>query len=189
MNRTIIPAILVVLSCVLSGCIVRAIYPWLSEDSKATDVSLVGTWRDIKEDETAFFTSSSKTNYNILLVSDKKDQSRFTASLHRIDKMLLLVVGPQDRDGMGNMVLLPGYLLFRVELDGNSMRLFGLDIDSFGDRLEKGKIKRLEEGDKDKGYILFSRTEELSSFIKSQLKDKSFFDEKPMYTFKRLAEK
>ncbi len=60
------------------------------------------------------------------------------------------------------------------------MRLYRLDPDSFGDRIKGKKIKRFDEDDKDEGYVLFSPTEDLTSFVKSQLKDPSFFDKEPM---------
>ncbi len=189
MQKTLIPALLVIVSCMLSGCVVRSIYPWLPESTRITDISLAGTWHDEKENDIAFFSSGSQTNYNVLFISDKKDQAKFKASLHRLEKTLFLVVGPEDQNDFDSITLLPAHLLFRVELEENTMKLFGLNLESFGARLDKTKIKLLEEGSKDKGYILLSPTEDLTSFIKSQLKDKSLFDEKPMYTFKKLAKK
>jgi hypothetical protein len=189
MKKRIIPAMSVVLGLLMSGCVVRSIYPWLPADTKVKDISLAGTWHDEKEGVTAFFASGSETNYSVLFLANKEDQSRFTVSLHRADKTLFLVVGPEDRNDTGAIVTLPAYLLFRVELGDNSMRLFDLDLDTFGERVKKANIKRLEEGDKDKGYILLSPTEELSLFIRSQLKDRSLFDEKPMYTFRKLSGK
>ena len=61
---------LAALACVLSGCIVWSIYPWLPDDTKVADISLVGTWYDAKEKGTAFFTAGKETNYNVLFVSN-----------------------------------------------------------------------------------------------------------------------
>ena len=188
MMKSIVPVTLLALVLVASGCVVRTVYPWLSDDTKVSDISLVGTWHDGNEDETAFFTSGSETNYNILLVSDKKEQSKFTASLHRVDKTLLLVVGPEARSDMGTMTTLPAYFLFRVELRENIMKLYDLDVESFGDRVKNQKLRQLEEGDEKKGYILLCTTKELNSFIESQINSKTLFSAEPMYTFTKLKE-
>ena len=112
MKKILVLAFLMLISCALSGCVVRSIYPWFPGATKVTDVSLVGTWHDDNEDETVFFTSGSDTNYDVLLVKNTKDQSGFTASLHRFENTLFLVVGSGDRSDMGTITTLPAYLLF-----------------------------------------------------------------------------
>jgi hypothetical protein len=173
--------------CLLSGCLVRSLYPWLPDDTKACDVSLVGTWQDEKTDLALFFTAGSASNYDLLAISDKKDPSKFTASLCRLGKTLFVVVGPEERGDMGSVAMLPGYLLFKVDLSDGAMKWYGLDLASFGDRADASKIKRADEGDKDKGYVVFSPTADLAAFVESQSKDPTFFDEKPLYTFTRVG--
>lgn len=46
----------------------------------------------------------------------------------------------------------------------------------------------LANGDKQKGYVLLSPTPELAAFVTSQLKDSTFFDVAPLYTFTRVAD-
>lgn len=188
MSKTTVPALLMIGGCLLAGCVVRSIYPWLPEDTKVTDISLDGTWHDGKEDKTAFFTSGSETNYQVLLVSGRKDVSRFTATLHRISGRLLLVVGPEDKDELGAFATLPGYLLFKVQREDDTLRLFPLNLDSFEARLQRAKPQLLANGDKKKGFVLLSPTPELAAFVTAQLKDNTLFDAAPMYTFTRVAD-
>ena len=122
-----------------AGCVVRSIQPWLSDDSRVKDPALAGSWHDVKSQSVAFFSESSSSDYDydILWVQNGKDISRFTASLHRLDDTLLLVVGPEDPENMNGCVLLPGYLLLKTALEGDSLKLYGLDLDSFEERAAK----------------------------------------------------
>ena len=189
MRRLRVALILSAVCCLISACVVRSVYPWFPDITKVTDISLIGVWHDEKKDVTTFFTSGRESNYNVLVISDKKEQTKFTASLHRLNKTLFLVVGPEDRNDMGVVATLPGYLLFRVEFQNDSMKLFGFDLESFGDRIKGKEIKILYDGGENKGYVLFSPTEHLTAFVRSQLDDKPFFDEKPMYSFKKVTRK
>jgi len=86
------------------------------------------------------------------------------------------------------MTTLPAHFLFRVEFSDNIMTLYNFEVESFGKRAKKRKLRQLEEGDEDKGYILLNSTEELASLIKSQLKDKTLFSKEPLYTSTKLKE-
>ena len=79
-----------------AGCVVRSIQPWLSDESRVKEPSLVGAWHDAKATCTAFFSESddSDCDYDVLLVTDNQDVSRFTASLHKLDELHVLTVGP-----------------------------------------------------------------------------------------------
>jgi hypothetical protein len=176
-------------ACLLgAGCLVRSIQPWLSDESRVKDPSLIGSWHDAKSQSVAFFSESSSSDYdyNILWVQNGKDLSRFTASLHRIDDVLLLVVGPDDPENMNGCVLLPGHLLLKTTLEGDSLKFFGLDLESFEDRAAKAAIGLLPDGSISDGYTLAGATAEVEAFARAQLADPEFFDAEPLYAFRKL---
>ncbi len=169
-----------------NGCVVRSIYPWLGDDTKVSDTNLLGAWYDSEEEDEAFITRGDHGGYRILLTDDGKYHSTFTGSLHEIDATRFLVVGPADRDDLLGLALLPGYLLFKVEVTADRFTLWGLELDTFETLMETLDTKRLEEGGSDEGYVLFSTTTELEAFVESQASNPSFFYEEPVYAFKRI---
>lgn len=188
MKRTHGSAWLMVACLLCAGCVVRSIQPWLSNESRVKDPSLTGAWHDVKSSSVAFFSESSSADYDysILWVQNGKDISRFTASLHRIDDTLLLVVGPDDPENLNGCVLLPGHLLLKTVLDGDSLKLYGMDLDSFADRAAKASIGLLPNGSVNDGFTLAGTTPEVEAFARAQMADPEFFDAEPLYSFQKL---
>ncbi len=184
MRKILLP--LAVLLCG-AGCVVQSLQPWLSDETRVDEPSLLGTWHDAKEKATAFFSESDDSNYdyNVLMVTDNKNTARFTASLHKLDEQYVLTVGPDDPDNLNGVVLLPGYLLLKVELDVDSLKLYGIELDTFRERAEKAQVTLVPES-KDSGDILAGGTAEVEAFVRAQLADPEFFDAKPLYSFRKL---
>lgn len=173
-----------------AGCVVQSIFPWLSEESRVAEPLLLGAWQDAIKQQVAFFAESTNAAsdyaYSVLLVQKKNETSRFTANLHRIDDALLLVVGPEERQDLSASATLPGHLLFKAVLDGDSLKLYGIDLESFGERTAKSKIPCLCRGSPIDGHVLTGTTEESETFVRAQLSDPTFFNEKPLFSFQKL---
>ncbi len=188
MNKSAGPVLLLVACLFGAGCVVQSVKPWLSDESLVEDPSLLGTWHDAEGKCTAFFTgaSDSDSGYDVLLVQNGRDISRFVATLHRIDDTLLLVVGPGDPGNLNGCVLLPGHLLFQSILEGNSLRLHAIDLESFGDRAARSQAPLLAGGSPNDGYALTGTTADSEAFLRAQLADPEFFDAEPLYSFRKL---
>jgi hypothetical protein len=188
MKMTVGFALLLAACLLCAGCVVRSIQPWLSDESRVKDPSLIGAWHDVKNQSVAFFSesASSDCDYNILWVQNGKDLSRFTASLHRIDDTLLLVVGPDDPENLNGCVLLPGHLLLKAAPDGDALRLYGIDLDSFEARASKASVGLLPGGSVNDGFTLGGSTADVEAFARAQLADPEFFDPEPLYSFQKL---
>ncbi len=170
--------------CLLSsGCLIRSLHPWLSDETRVETPLLAGTWTDATEDATIFFSLNSASNYAVLLVGEGKDISHFTAELHRVDDTLLLQVAPEDRTDLGAFVTLPGHLLYRVVLKKNSLKLYELNLEAFEERAQASEIPLLPDSSKKNGYVLLPTTETLKSFIRLNLSKKGFFKPKPAFSF------
>ena len=171
------------------GCLVRSLYPWLSEESRVDDPSIAGTWQDVEKESVAFFNFTTTTNYDVLMVQEGQDISHFSASLHRIDDSLFLLVAPEDRTDLGALATLPGHLLYKAVLQGDYLLLFSIDLDSFADRAEQSKVAVLPDSGKDKGFVLLPPTDELEAFVRAQQHDPGFFGKEPFFSFRKLPAK
>lgn len=191
MKRIAVSALLLVLLLLCAGCVVQSIYPWLSDETRVDEPSLIGGWHDAQEQHVAFFaesTNSSDYAYSVLLVQKQNEISRFSANLHRIDDTLLLVVGPEERQDLGRYATLPGHLLFKAVLDGDVLKLYGVDLESFEKRAEKSAMSFLPvSSTNEKPSVLIGTTAEAEAFLRAQLADPEFFDEKPLYSFRKLT--
>ena len=183
-------ALLLAAAFFCAGCVVRSIYPWLSDETRVDELSLIGGWHDAEEQHVAFFaesTNSSAYAYSVLLVQKQNEISRFSANLHRIDETLLLVVGPAEQNELGAYASLPGHLLFKAMLNGDSLKLFAIDLETFPDRAAKAKLSVLPvSSTNEKPSILTGTTAEAEAFVRAQLADPEFFDEDPLYSFRKL---
>lgn len=178
--------LLLVVSLLCGGCLVRALHPWLPEETRVADPSIAGAWHDAEKECVVFFNAGAATNYAVLMVQEGKDLSRFGAALHRIDDTLLLMVGPEDRTDLGAFATLPGHLLYKAVLAGDSLTLFAVDLDSFAERARKAKIDLLPGSSGENGCVLLPPTEELAAFVQAQLAQPGFFADKPFFSLRKL---
>ena len=181
-------ALLLAIGLFCAGCVVQSIKPWLSDATRVGEPSLLGSWHDAKNDVVAFFTEASdaKSDYQVLLIGNGKDVLRYAATLHRIDNVLLLEAAPDDAVNLESCVLLPCHLLFKVVLDGMSLKLHAIDVESFGERAATAQVPLLPGGSKNDGYVLTGATPDSEAFLRAQLADPEFFDEMPLYSFQKL---
>ena len=180
-------AILPVLMLLLTGCLVRALNPWLSDATKVKDIPLTGVWYDEKSDVAAFFATDG-SNYRLMVVNDRKETACYVASLHRLDGKLLLEVGPDTHQDM-NITTLPACLLFRVEMDKDSLQIYNIDAETFDKQITASKIAGAVSGNKKDGFVINAPTEDLTAFITAKLKEANFFYAKPMYQFRKISMK
>lgn len=184
--KKVIGSCLLLAICLLSaGCLVQSIQPWLSADTCVTKPSLLGAWYDANG-ECAMFFNGSSTNYAVLMVGDGEDVTRFTATLHRIDKTLLLMFGAQEEGVTEETATIPVHYLFKVKLSGKSLKLFNINLDDFEARAEQAQMPLLPDGSKNNGYILAGSTADAEAFLRAQLPDPKFFDPKPLFSFRKL---
>ena len=170
-----------------AGCVVRSIQPWLSDGSRVDEPSLLGSWQDAENETVAFFTDPDSADYAYAVtLAGAKDRGGFMANLHRIDDAYLLAVGPEVRNDVGSYATLPAHLLFKAVFAGDSMHLYAVDLESFAGRTENTTVPLLPGGSKNDGYVLTGTTADSEAFLRAQLADPEFFDEEPLYSFRKL---
>jgi hypothetical protein len=158
-----------------------SIDPWLSRKTGVTDVSLDGEWRRSDDGLGAgcilTFTPHIDSGFVYNVRGCEVNEAEFTAALHRLDGRLLLVVG-QDLPAALDLFV-PVYLLFKVELGDDTLRMFSIDGESFDWRATGANIEQ-------KNGLVLSPTKDLMSFLAWQVGDPSFFEDEPASTFKRM---
>ena len=173
-----------------AGCVVQSLYPWLSAETRVAEPTLLGGWHDAREQHAAFFaetTNASDFAYSVLLVQKQNEISRFSANLHRIDDTLLLVVGPEERQDLGRYATRPGHLLFKAELDGGALKLYGVALESFEARAATSGMSFLPvSSTNEKPSVLAGPTAAVEAFVRAQLADPEFFEATPLYSFRKL---
>lgn len=185
MNRIAAAALLLALLLLSAGCLVQSVQPWLAPDTCVPKPALLGAWYDANGKCAMFFTGTA-TNYAVLMVGDGEEVTRFTATLHRIDKTLLLMFGAQDGGLPDVAAAIPVHYLFKVKLSGKSLKLFNINLDDFEARAEKAQMPLLPDGSRNNGYILAGSTADAEAFLRAQLPDPKFFDPKPLFSFRKL---
>lgn len=186
MKKTLASVVVVLSGLLLAGCLIRSTEPWLSNSSKVLSPSLAGTWEDAQQKMTVFFTPQG-SNYQVRVIQDGKSSS-FTASLHRMDPNLLLVVGPGATNStLDVFVQAPVFLLFNAVLKDDALQLFTLDLDVVPGRIRSSSLAPALSGSPDKGFLLTAPTGELEGFVRAQLNSPDFFKAPALYTLKKMT--
>ena len=171
----------------ISGCLVRSTEPWLTDTTKITTPSLDGVWQDAEEKTTAFFTAQG-SNYLVRLVQEGRENSFFTASLHRVDQYLLLDVGPTNDSGrMDVFVQMPVHLLFKAALANDTLQLFGMSLDAAPARIRASALAPALSGSKEKGFLVTAPAADLATFVRNQVNSPDLFQTNALFHFRKLA--
>lgn len=181
----VLPALLLSAAvCCSAGCLVRSVHPWLPAETRVSEPLLSGSWLDAKEKTMLGFTGEPP-EYQVRMTVDNKEAGHFTAALHRIGDTLLLVAGPADPAGQDGLALLPAYILLKAVPDGDTLRLYNVDLDTFGARAAAAQVPLLAEGSTADGYVLTGTSAQAEAFLRAQLAAPDFFAAEPLYTLEK----
>lgn len=167
-----------------AGCLVRSVHPWLPDETRVSEPMLSGSWQDAKEKTTFCFTGEPP-EYQVGMTVDGKEGGHFTAALHRIGDTLLLVAGPADPDGQDGLALLPAYILLKAVPEGDTLRLYNVDLETFGERAAAAQVPRLAGGSTSDGYVLTGTSAESEAFLRARLAEPGFFAAEPLYSLEK----
>ena len=115
-------------------------------DANATfDQRLIGNWIDVSDTGArAAVTRESPTSYRIMFTDDGKT-GKFEARLGRLGTRMVLDVWPEPADSEiaepYRGALIPGHLLFVVEIGADQITAATLDTDSLRAAIKAGRLK------------------------------------------------
>ncbi|MDP8205752.1 MAG: hypothetical protein P9L92_03730 [Candidatus Electryonea clarkiae] len=172
-----------------SGCVIRTLNPWLSEETSVSESKLQGVWFQDAEDgfAEAYISHTADGQYKVLLIENGTARNLFVATLHKIDDLYLLVAGPEKKENLEEWVRLPGYLLFKADIQENQLKIFGINDELSTDIFKDSGLTLMEERGEFDGEIILSSTVQLEEFVRAQLPDPAFFDDEPFYDFRRIS--
>lgn len=163
------------------GCPVRSLQPLFSEKDIMYNSALVGTWADGEDRYT--FKRASDNSYQILLSEQKStdsvkhaeaksDTMTFVGQLGRLGKDWFLDTYPARE--VVDFHMLPTHMIFRLWLDGNTLRLASLEGDWVKKMIKTNRLKAqyaIANGD----LILTGSTNELQKIVRGFANDDKAF--------------
>ncbi len=178
-----VAAIIIVVAALCTGCIVQSKNPLYSPDKK--DVvflpALLGTWYDEDGMTTMIFERSGEKSYSMTIEEEKEEPegvSEFEVHLVQLGDFLFLDMDtsplikknkPTDKD-------IQRHMFGRIWIEGDTLRLAGLDADWFRDHREEFGIEHeLIEEDRHKTVVLTADTPGLQRFILEHVEDPEVF--------------
>ena len=186
-QRAIITTALLGLVAVFcGGCVVPSIHPLYSEDDVTACPGIVGIWLDqaAAESETwKFFKKPGENTYTMIYIMGGKPAS-FTARFTQIDGVVYMDTYPISSDeeswrGQGTKLagwnllrqlhLLPVHLLWRIDLNGDVLRLSMLDPDMVNKQISAGSAVIAHEYQEvpecEPTLVLTAQTSDLREFL------------------------
>lgn len=185
-NKYLVPVVLIL---VFSGCYVQSLNPWLPQQTVVRNASLSGVWIDKNQaqqtDAIVILTGRNEELFSVQYIT-VDGTFMYTATLHLLNGRYFLVLGP---DEPGSIVLsaVDAYMLFEVEFWEDRANIYQLDTSSWSERMHMHPSIEFAVTNAS-GYVLVSSTEEVYSFVLSQMSDPSFFAGTPLLEFRKISD-
>jgi hypothetical protein len=151
--------------------------PWIDGHEAPEHVSLEGNWQASFGCVNFTPLPGQQHSYDVTIGDcGGEPEFRLTATLHQLDGLYLIVVGPtKDRE----LLTAPVYWLMKAELDDDTLNVFDVDGESFEHRVASSSIE-FHDG------LVLSETEQLVEFLSWQVGDPSFFEAEHLYALSRI---
>ncbi len=171
--RTMILLGVMAMALTLCGCEpVLSLHPLFDDKARVFEPRLLGTWADGKRkwgkgDECTYtFHSAQENAYEI--VGNGCDLGNLRGQLARLGEFLYLDVAPEK-----DTLLIPAHLFFKVELEGDELRLSYLDDDWLTKMLKENRITIGHEfmDPEEEGLLLTASTTELQELMEKYATD------------------
>jgi len=199
------------------GCGYQALSPWMEEATVVPDDRLAGIWQgdcllyakeDAADDDLVIVTVQGKIDgivapegmYNITwYAGDNLNEGiqqaigpfpyKLGATLHQVDDVMILQLrGDIPCTEYFFPLSAPLFMVYRLELDEDQIRLYDMVIDKEDD---KAVLSGAGLAFKDMGEgrcILFSDTSDLDAFLGMHAGDPGFFSEEPSVILRRIQD-
>ena len=155
----------VVFAIALTGCVL-SIDPVVSESDATFDPRLLGSWEEVSGSGRAVVSLASETTYAIEYINGDGEVGKFEARLGKLAERLVLDVWPEPGEtelpAPYAEMLVPGHLLFVLDVEGNEIRMAQLEPDSLLAAIRAGDVGLDHLRSQDR-LILLGTTEGLRS--------------------------
>lgn len=165
--------------CVLFiGCPARSLSPLFDEKDAVFSPTLVGMWKNIKEDEVLTFLKSGEKSYDVIDREKNGDISTYKVQLGQLRKYWF--VDLYSESCKDRYDVLPVHLIWRIWIDNDTLRLASLEGDWLKQMIDTKRLDiphALQDGD----VILTASTEELQQLVLRYADDDKAFPEQDVF--------
>jgi hypothetical protein len=170
---------LLVLAVLASGCMVRAVYPWLRAEDITFEENLLGGWigKSDTNEVAMTFVRREKNSYEVQY-SDGEKHGVFLGKLAKFGSDYYLDFKPKDNvPGLEGLLQFPTHSAAWLEISRDSLVIHPLDYDKFvaDAKLERLRDLRFAWGEDENQLILTSKTEDLQRFLLALGHDSIYF--------------
>ncbi len=196
--------LIICISLILTGCIIRTLYPIYDSESIIYSNLVSGVWKKLPEKEEWaeywYFAYDEDGLYNFDLITKHKkddkyeiDTSYFEAVLCRINDEMYLDLTPDNKKVFrGNYTnkfdcafLIPSHTFLKVEIRNDSLFFYEPRYDIIENILVSNKnklgFKRFGKSD----FIITAETDELKNFISDPLIHNQIFNDTPQILIRK----
>ena len=165
-------AIVSLLLIFLPGCVVESVQPFYTDKDVVFDKDLLGTWKVADKEDSLMFRKASDDSYYVVSYEDGKAEV-YRAYLFELMRIRYLdVTVSQDREsrpaGAGQSIAV--HTLWKVVIDGDTLRIYGLDESKLKDSLKEHPLSWANPDFS--GDVLFTGTTgDIQDFIRRSTQD------------------
>ena len=157
--------VLAVLALVLSGCVVRSLYPVYTKDDLVFLPEIEGTWNTDTDGQTMSFVRDD--DGYIFVFAENGEPTPLAAHFARIGKKTYLDLTVADAsvcEGAGEY-LTPVHVFYEAEVRDKTLRIRPMDPDWIKDRRERGRLW-IDYMKQDDATLLTADTARVQRFIR-----------------------
>lgn len=166
----------------LIGCVL-SVDPVISPSDATFDQGLLGNWAEVAGSDGATVSRVGEKQYAIRYTSEM-DTIQFEARIGRLGEYMVLDVWPvPDETDLAESyagLLMPGHLLFTLEIESDEIRVASLERDSVLAALETDRL-RLPYTRLDEQLVLLGTTDELRAAFATYLTQTGALSEKTIW--------
>jgi hypothetical protein len=176
--RTKIRALVASGAVLVTSACVPSLYPFYTVEDLVYDPAVAGTW---KEGDDTWTLERSGSGYSLTIVEDGM-AAEFSAHLTQLGGHRFLDIYPEGDPPVNSEFLkghlVPAHTLWKLSLEGETMRLAALDADWLEDGLESGAVSvpHSRWGDDNGSVVLTAATSVLQQFLVAHAENARAFD-------------
>jgi hypothetical protein len=160
------------------GCPVRSLSPLFIETDLVFNTALLGTWSNMSEDEVLTFQRLGEKRYHMILYENEGDSSTYRIQLGKLGEFWF--IDSYSKQGGDDYHMVPAYLIWRLLLNEDTLRLAALEGDWLNEMIENNRLD-IPYGRSDGDIILTASTAELQELVLLYAEDENAFPDWDTY--------
>ncbi len=136
---TKISAVIFLAMCIVfMGCPIRSLSPLFTEKEITFNPDLVGSWKNVKEGDITTFRKSGEKEYMALALDKNGDTAKYSIQLGKVGNFWFM--DSYSANKTEDYQMLPTHMIWRVWIEGDTLRLASLEGDWLKQMIESKKV-------------------------------------------------